>query len=415
MRVLHVIPSLSPRLGGPSVGTMQMCQSLTEQGLSVALFTNDFAGGGLSPFRRPAASGVPYGEPVWVGDVEVWYFKPDWPFRFAFSRGMAAALSSTIRSFDIVHIHTLYLFPGLAAAHYARKHHVPYVIQPHGALAPYIRRRHRRLKGFYTWLIESRNLNQAQAIHYASRTEMEQAQDMRIAARSLVVPLAVNISEFERLPARGGIAALYPELAGKQLVVFLGRLAPKKGLNLLVDGFAAIANRFPNAHLVIAGPDEQGVGRQIAARLQKLGMANRSTITGMLVGEAKLSLLADTDVWVLPSYDENFGIAVIEALACGRPVVISDKVNVHPEVSAAGAGLVVSCDANAVAGAIARLLSDNSLAVQLGTNGKRMVAEQFTWDRAARQLSAAYRDWTGSSDRRASPAALGGGRSGNGR
>jgi glycosyltransferase involved in cell wall biosynthesis len=141
---------------------------------------------------------------------------------------------------------------------------------------------------------------------------------------------------------------------------------------------------------VIAGPDDGGFGRNVVQWSKKAGIAEKTLMTGLLLGDEKAALLADADVWVLPSYTENFGMALVEAMACGLPVVVSDKVNIHREIARAGAGLVVSCDAREVAAGIERLLRDRSLALSLGTAAQRLVASQFTWDRTASRLASLY-------------------------
>jgi glycosyltransferase involved in cell wall biosynthesis len=305
---------------------------------------------------------------------------------------MARELRRRVSEFDIVHVHSLYLFPTLAAAHYARRFRVPYLIRPHGTLDPYLRRRHRFRKFLYSLLIERRNLNRASAIHYTAQEELELARPLGIRAPGVVVPLGVNGKAFEHLPARGEFRRHYPSLNGKLLVVFLGRLTPKKGLDLLIDAFPLVLRQFRDAHLVIAGPDDEGFGPRVRQWIGKAGVENATTLVGMVEGDRKLALLADTDVWVLPSYTENFGIAAVEAMACGLPIVLSDKVNIHREVSEAQAGLITGCDPVQVAAAISQLLGDQSLRQRLGAAARELVAAKFTWDSAATSLVGLYRE-----------------------
>ena len=204
------------------------------------------------------------------------------------------------------------------------------------------------------------------------------------------MPLGVNPAEFDALPPRGSFRALHPQLGSRRLVVFLGRVTPKKGLDVLVAAFARVAAEVPDAHLVIAGPDDGGHGRTVRRMIDALGLRERTTTTGMVAGREKLALLADADVWVLPSYTENFAIAAVEALASGAPVVISDRVNIHRDVAGAGAGLVTPCDPAAVAAAIARVLGDAGLRERLRAAGPALVRRSFTWDVAAGRLLSLY-------------------------
>jgi len=326
-----------------------------------------------------------------INGVERRYFKVRWPSRFAFSPEMARALRSRTREFDLVHVHSLYLFTTLAACYYAERHGVPYMVRPHGTLDPYLRKRHASRKAFFDLLLQRRQLDRAAAIHFTSQEELELVRPLGIRAPGVVVPLGVNLDEYERLPERGSFRAAHPELGDKRLVVFLGRVTPKKGLDLLVSAFALVAQAMSDAHLVIAGPDDGGYRKTVARWLMEMKLADRSTMTGLLLGDDKLALLADADAWVLPSYTENFAVAAVEAMACGLPVVISDQINIHREVASAGAGLVVRCEASEVADAICRILNDADLRRRLGTAGVRLVRREFTWDSAAARLLDVYR------------------------
>ncbi len=391
LRVLHVTSGLAPRLGGPSKAALEMCQALAGRGLHVVLFTTNLdERGRWSPFAAPKVLEVPTDRSVHIGGLEIRYFPTKWPSRFVFSPAMASALRRRMREFDIIHVHSLYLFPTLAAAHYARRYGVPYIIRPHGTLDPYLRRRHRLRKMIYGWLIERRNLDSAAAVHFTSQDEADLVRPLGIKSPGLVVPLGVNTAEFEALPPRGTYRGLHPWLQGKQLVVFLGRLTPKKGLDLLVRAFAQVARKFPDAHLVIAGPDDEDFSADVRTWLKQAGVFSRTSMPGMLLGAEKLALLADADVWVLPSYTENFGLAAVEAMACGIPVVLTDKINIHREVSRAHAGLVVACQAEALAGAISDVLLNHSLRLHLSAAARRLVHSQFTWDAAVTELIAAY-------------------------
>jgi glycosyltransferase involved in cell wall biosynthesis len=263
-------------------------------------------------------------------------------------------------------------------------------MRPHGTLHPYIRRHHRFLKTAYNTAIERRNLNNAAAIHYTSVNEMREARTLQLRAPGVVIPLGVALEEYATLPVRGAFRQAHAELKDKRLVVFLGRLTRKKGLDILVEAVALLAGATENVHLVIAGPDDEGYGSVVRACISKARIEDKTTVIGMVSGRQKLQLLADADVWVLPSHSENFGLAVVEAMACRLPVVISDQVDIHPDVSNARAGLVVPCRASAVAAAISRLLGDDALRRAMGTAGGELVASRFSWDAVTDKLLATY-------------------------
>jgi len=390
VRVLHVTGALASRLGGPTRAAIGMCEGLAARGVEVTLFSTDLdEQGSWSPLRPPVLLDVPTDGPVHVRGVERRHFRARWPSRVAFSPDLARALRERMPAFDVVHVHSLYLFTTLAACHYAGRRRVPYVVRPHGTLDPYLRRRHALRKAVWDGLLQRRHLDRAAAVQYTSEDERELARPFGIRAPAVVVPLGVDPAEFEALPARGSFRALHPQLRGRRLVVFLGRVTPKKGLDVLVAAFGRVAAEVPDAHLVIAGPDD-GHGQAVGRMIDALGLRARTTTTGMVAGRERLALLADADAWVLPSYTENFAIAAVEALACGVPVVISDRVNIHRDVSAAGAGLVTPCDPAAVAGAISRVLGDDGLRERLRAAGPALVRRSFTWDVAVARLLSLY-------------------------
>ena len=270
--------------------------------------------------------------------VELRHFPLQPPRIWLASWPLRRALSADVAGFDLVHVHSLYLFhDGLRGAA-RRRAKVPYLVRPHGALDPYIHRRRRAKKAIFDHWFQNRMLAGAAAIHYTAEEEMRLASpfvhgapgDRRAQrARSRRVCPAAAGGDFRRR---------HPEIGEAPIVLFFGRLNFKKGLDILADAFARLGPRAAGAWLVIAGPDG-GYRTATEGFVDAAGIRDRTIFTGLLQGEDKLAALADADLFVLPSYSENFGIAVIEAMACGLPVVISDKVNIWREIVADGAGL----------------------------------------------------------------------------
>jgi glycosyltransferase involved in cell wall biosynthesis len=254
-----------------------------------------------------------------------------------------------------------------------------------------LRRKSRIKKAVYNFVIEKRNLDEAAAIHYTTQEEMALAHKaLRIRAPGVVVPLGVDLDEYATLPPRGTLRACFPEIGDKRIILFLGRLNFTKGLDVLSRAYGRVVRQRTDVHLVIAGPDEDGYGRKVRAWLTEGGVLDRVTFTGMLIGQEKLAAFADADVFVLPSYTENFGMAVVEALACGLPVVISNKVNIWREIAQAEAGLVVNCDSGELAEALLKIMDDTEGLKKLGAHGKILVQERFTWDSVANQMLQVY-------------------------
>ena len=382
MKILHVIANLAPRYGGPSKACLEMAQAVKALGHMVTIFTTNQDGS--------AVLDVPTGLPVNRNGVEIRYFPIQYPRFFGTSIPLANALREKIKDFDIVHIHSLYLFHGMISGYYCRKFNIPYLIRPHGTLDPFIYKRHRFRKFIIESLFENKNIKYATAIHFTSKEEKRLAEQYVFNTPSIIVPNGLYFSEYKNLPQLGTFRSQYPETIGKKIILFFGRINFKKGLDILVRSFGKIAKTRDNVHLVITGPDNDGFGDKVRGWLKEQEILDRATFTGMLLDKDKLSVLRDADIFVLPSYTENFGISLIEALVCGLPVVISDKVNLWREVKKNGAGLVAACDSDRFAEMILYLLDNPDDARMMGKNGNALVKERFQWSNVALSLEDAY-------------------------
>jgi glycosyltransferase involved in cell wall biosynthesis len=382
MKILHVLANIAPRYGGPPKACQDMARAVAALGHEVSIYTTNQDGSGILA--------VPLGQPVYEAGVETRYFAIQPPRFWGTSLPLARALKERIPAVDLVHVHSLYLFHDLATGYYCRRYGVPYVMQPHGALDPYIYRRHRLRKTVMEVLFENRNISKAAAMQFTTTEEEALARPYTGGAPGLVAPLGVHPAEYAALPAAGAFRAAYPEIGERRIILFLGRINFKKGLDLLVRAFARLARERPDLHLVVAGPDDDGWGEQVRSWAREEQVLDRVTFTGMLLGAAKLAVLRDAEIFALPSYSENFGIAVVEALACGLPVVISDKVNIWREIAAARAGVVVPCDTGPLAAALGTLLDDAAARREMADRGRQLAQETFSWDKVAMRLVEGY-------------------------
>lgn len=382
LKILHVIPYMAPRYGGPPKACFEMARAVAAKGHEVSIYSTDIDGSGR--LRVDTARSH-------VRDrVAIRYFPVQRPRFWCFSAPLLRALRANVRKFDVAHLHSLYLFPGIAAAHFCRKHGVPYLVRPHGSLAPYHFRRHRLRKIPFELFFERGRLRGAAAIHYTSEDERRLSRPNAFGARGVVVPHGLDLGDYSRLPPRGSFRRRYPETGNRKILLFLGRLNYKKGVEVICEAFVRIASRTEDSHLVIAGPDEQGIGAAMQRRLARAGLSGRATFTGMLLGKDKLAAFGDASLFVLPSLYENFGIAVVEAMACRVPAVITDKVAIWREVAAAKAGVVAGRDPGNLAGHILRLLGRPGDLRKMGLRGRALVRRAFNWGRAAEDLISIY-------------------------
>jgi glycosyltransferase involved in cell wall biosynthesis len=381
MRILHVIGDLAPESGGPAKACVEMAMAVARRGHEVAIATTDFSPslGRHKPRTAPERGLSLHVYPV--GFPRLWL--TSWP--------MKRDLPRLVQDADIVHIHSLYLFHSWAAGTLCRRLGVPYIVRPHGTLDPVIHGRHRWRKRVMELCFQDRVLRDAAAIHYTSAEERRLAEPFVQGAPGLVVPLGLDLEDYRDLPPRGSFRALHPEIGHRPILLFLSRLNFKKGLDVLIQAVARTLGAGIDAHLVIAGPDG---GMEGAARrwVTEAGLAARTSFTGMLTGRDKLAALSDADLFLLPSSSENFGIAVVEAMACGTPVIVSDRVNIWREIVADGAGLAEPPEAGAFAAAIRRLLGDEGLRRAMGEAAKASVARRYQWSATAADLERLYAD-----------------------
>ena len=239
-------------------------------------------------------------------------------------------------------------------------------------------------------LFERKNIKRAAAIHFTTEEEMSQAKPYTFGTPAVVIPHGLYLADYENLPEEGVFRARYPETKDKHIILFLGRINFVKGLDILVQAFAMASQSRDDIHLVIAGPDNEGFGHKVRAWLKGKRVLHHVTFTGMLERKDKLAALRDAEMFILPSYSENFGVSVVEAMASGTPVLISDKVKIWREVEVSGAGKVAPCDARRFARMILDVLDDPKEARDMGKRGKAMVKERYRWSSVAAAMEAAY-------------------------
>jgi glycosyltransferase involved in cell wall biosynthesis len=212
---------------------------------------------------------------------------------------------------------------------------------------------------------------------------------MHLSPPTLVETLGLDWAEFSNLPPRGTFRTHYPQLGNAPIILFLGRIHYGKGLELLIPALAMMRRR--DAMLVVAGPDAFGYRREIERLIARHRVEARVIFIGMIGGEQKLAALVDADLLALPSYHENFGLAAIEALAAGTPVIVSDQVNLHPQISSGGVGAVVPMDVTALAQTLDRWLDDGNLRQSAAAAARPFARKRYDWDEIARRWVGHYR------------------------
>jgi len=378
LRVLHVSAILDPAAGGVAVAVTALAEAQRRAaGLEVSVLAT-YSKPEVEPAERLRAAGVPVTQ---VGPCRppLWRH-PD----------IVPTLMSLVPNADVVHIHAMWEEGQYQAGRVSRKLGVPYVITPHGMLDPWSLSQGALKKRLYLAIRLRRILNAAAAIHFTTATERDLVRPLNLKAPAIVEPNGVDLAEFENLPARGTFRARYAQLGVRPIVLFLGRLNYKKGFDLLIPAFARVASS-SDAMLVIAGPEDAGYRATIDRYIDDARLPrDRVFFTGMLRGRERVEAFVDADLFVLPSYQENFGIAVIESLAAGTPVVISDQVNICNEIRAAGVGGVVPTQVEPLAHEVARWLGDEALRRRASAQAIPFVRAHYDWNEIAKRWAGHY-------------------------
>ena len=305
-------------------------------------------------------------------------------------RGPETDVDAVIRGAGVVHMHGLWQGHTRRGAASARSAKVPYLMAAHGMAEPWALKHKKWKKRIYTALVEGKNLRRAACLHALSRPEIGHLRALAPDARICFVPNGVDLVPFDDLPARSTFEDDYPEIAGKFVVLFFGRVHVKKGLDLLAGALKAVALEHPDVHVVIAGNDDGAMG-PFRDQCEALGVINRVTWVGHVSGEKARRVWAAADAFVLPSYSEGFSMAVLEALACRLPSLITTACH-FPELGAADGGIVVEPDLAGVTTGLRSLLErSNAEREAMASRGRALVESKYTWDRQARRLAEVYR------------------------
>lgn len=380
VRILHVIPGIALTSGGPR-NLIGLVECLTRHGVDTTLLTTNLG----ATTTAEALVGAAVEARGATHDVHnVWAVGG----RYGLAPSMARTLYRTMGTYDLVHIHWLYNFSCIAAARAALASGVPYVIQPHGSLDPHFRKKNRLIKQVYMATVGRPLLRKAAAVVFDTPEEGQLA-SYAPRRHEWTLPTGLVREDFDPLPPRGAFRTAFPAVTGPFLL-FVGRLSQQKGLDLLLAAFERLRHAHPDLRLVVVGPDFRGYEGQVRQMAEQLGVADRVVFTGVVSHQLKLAAFVDAELFVLPSYAENFGTVIIEALMCGLPVVISDGVNTHRELESAGIATVVRRSVDSVVAGVESVLGDASARRRLAAAGPAFVNARYTWDAIVPDVIAQY-------------------------
>jgi glycosyltransferase involved in cell wall biosynthesis len=365
MRILHVTQTYYPFLerGGPALKVPAIAEGLAQRGDRVTVLT--------SWYGRPFTA-----RHVQHRGVEVIYLRPRFTYRATtFNSGLISFCKKRLRDFDLVHIYGLYDLLGPVVAHYCDKASIPYVVEPLGMVRP-IDRSFRMKRLWHAFMGKPLLRHAALLIATSQQEEQELLADGFPRDRVVVRYNGVDLKEFLTLPPRGTFRTEWALPPDEPIVLFLGRVIPRKGVDLLIDAFASACPE--QGRLVIAGPEgEIGYVAKLRLKAREKRIEDRTNFTGPLYGDQKKAVLADSQIFALPSRYENFANGVAEAIACGMPAIVTDSCGVS-EFVRDRVGLVIPRDVSALANALRTLLSDSTLYAKFHEACPK-VASELSW------------------------------------
>ena len=377
VKVLHVLPSLSASWGGPVSVVLGLTRALEQRAVNCSVLATYGVVTGPKPSLPSSISAA-----VFKTDLLGWLW-------FGHAPGLAAAMREQMHSCDLVHIHELWHYPHWIAARVAIESRVPYVVSPHGEFSAWALRQKRVAKRAYAPILLWPSLRRTNAIHALSEAEVQQVRDFGVSAPVHLIPNGVPVDLTQTDRDKRASVQMFSELRDRAVVLFLGRLQPQKGPDVLVEAWSHLARQCPTAHLLLAGPADARMDAALKARAQELGLTASITFAGPLYGARKAAAMAGADLFVLPSRSEGQSVALLEALAAGLPVVVTPPAN-FPDVGVADVGVVAPLEPAALAKAMLELLSQPDRATAMGARGRDLVRQRFTWPRVAAQVQEMY-------------------------
>jgi glycosyltransferase involved in cell wall biosynthesis len=382
MKILHVIPSYEPAwaAGGTVTATSNLCRALARQDIDMTVYTTDVDGNG-------GHLDVPLNEPVDLGGVRVWYFRCDLLPKKAFYSGrLAKKLKETVKTFDLVHMSAIWQWIGVDVFKVCKHVSKPYIVSVHGSFNTWCWNQNIIQKRFYWHLIGKKAINSAHAIHFTVRDEQEKSLSTLPFLRqkeNFVIPNGIVLKEGKNIRDKLGFTS------DQFILLFVGRIHRKKGIHLVIEAMKRIDNK--NIRLLLVGSKED------KDYVSLLGKTSKEVEDKILwhdtvpVNEI-WDYYSSSTLFVLPSHDENFGMVVVEAMACGLPVLVSKNVGIWREVESDGAGVAVNQDVDEIAEAIKKLADDTKLLNKMKHNARKSAEKRYDINKVASLMIKAYED-----------------------
>ena len=395
MNILHIVPYFYPAwaYGGTPRVVFELCRELVKKGHNVTVYTTDV----FDKDKRVEQSDVEI-DGLALSEVEgikIKYFKNisnslAFNQKVFISPAISKALKENLKQFDMVHLHEFRTLQNAAAYKYLTKYKIPYILSAHGSVLRLMGKEF--LKMLFDKSIGFKILKSAKRVIAVSNIEVEQYIKMGVERdRISLIPNGINISEFENADkVKGNFRRAY-KLSDKKILLFIGRLNAIKGIDFLLNTFAILTKDIKDTILVIAGPDD-GYKSEIESRINLLKINDKVLLIDGLYGEDKISAMKDADMFIYPSRHEIFGIAPLEALMCGTPVIVTENCGCADFLREANGGIVVKYqDISGLLDSIQNILDKKEEAKKLASNGMELVQRQFNWNEITKDMIKLYK------------------------
>jgi len=384
MKILQVVSSFKPawETGGTNRVVYEHSRSLVEKGHKVTVFTTD---------RGRKRVNSPKNRPVIVDNIQVYYFRNISNYlarkKIITPYYLPLIARKEVKEFDIIHVHEPRTLVAPIIHHYAVKYSIPYVLQAHGSLTTFFQKRWLKRTFDVVWGYQI--LKDASKLVAVTKTEAEQYKSMGVNEDKIeIIPNGIDLFEFDNLPQKGEFKGKYGLGDDQRILLYLGRINKIKGLDLLARGFADLSSTLKDIKLVMVGPDD-GYLSSLQKLVTTLEISDKVLFTGPLYGREKLEAYVDAEVYVLPSFYETFPVAVLEAFACGIPVIVTDRCGIADVINGQ-AGLVVPYDKDQLKHALLKMLEDTKMRQGFGEKGRLLVREKYNWGTIAGQIERLY-------------------------
>ena len=387
MKILHIIPSVALVRGGPSQAILETITALNNLGIEAEIATTNDNG--------ETVLDVPLNQKIVYQGVPVWFFARFSPKasairEFAFSAELTAWLWQNIQNYDVLHVHAIFSYSSTVAMAIARLKKVPYICRPIGQLCSWSLQQGKQKKKFYLDSIERANLNGSQALHFTSEQERQEASALKLKSSSFVLPHGLSVGNL--IPnAKQKLRRKYNLPDDEPIILFLSRIHPKKGLDYLIPALAKLHHR--SFTFILAGNGDAAYEREVTQLLQQHHISDRTFQVGFVEGVEKDLLLQGSDLFVLTSYSENFGVAVLEALAAGTPALTTPGVALSSMLQHQDFGYVTNLDVDEIARSIENCLDERSQLATLGMQAREFILQNYTWKSTASELIDLYRKY----------------------